>query len=150
MARVNAGAAILRLRTLSSALKDAPAAAERAAAKVFPMVYKIAGRIVGAHVETGLAAETLDVVRSGTRVDVTMQRYLDFHRWWPFRGKRLPRTVIDAASRAYAAEVLALLGHGSAPAQLAAADVGVEDVAAARKRADRKAQKPAKPRRKAA
>lgn len=148
----NLTAASKKLALIAEGLRRAAGgeAVERAATKVRDLVDHVAQKKLSAHSESGAAA-------GNTRVDVSGggmvllhgmppchgkgssgKSYVSRHSWWPFR-RGMPTSIVKQASRILAAEFLALVRSGAAPAGLLgqgeAEEVEAEGAAADAKKA---------------
>lgn len=109
-ARARTGGAIGKLRKLVANLRSigdgaaVRATLERAKAQI----EAVAGAKLARHTDKGLAASTMSVVTHESRVAILKQRYLGFHKWWPFKNK-MPLFIVKATAKAFEEETKKLL-----------------------------------------
>ncbi len=102
---------------------------ERAAAKVRTQIDKVGHKYASAHRLTGAADSGLVTTTSGGLIQLTANRYLSYHSWWPFRSG-MPPFVVTRAAKIFAAELQAAISGQASP--LALADAAAEESAAAK------------------
>jgi hypothetical protein len=127
-----------QLAALAAGLRDHDGVVARAAAQVAAQVEAVSRSKVNAHRDTGAAASSVDVAATGGLVLHKVNRYLDYHSWWPFR-RGMPPFVVKRAAEIFAREFLSTIGAGGEAGGVATEIVAAADTASA-VRAEKKAQ----------
>jgi hypothetical protein len=110
---------------------------ERAAAAVEAQIAAVSRDKLAKRTDTGAAAAATQATHSGGLVQLKSKGYLRYHRWWPFRGGKMPPFVIKSATRIFAVELRAATqGKDPDAVSIEAAGVLAAAEAAETKKAD--------------
>jgi hypothetical protein len=109
-ARARTGGAIGKLRKLVANLRSiGDGTAVRATLeRMQTQIETVAKGRLAKHTDKGLAAATMSVVTHESRVAILKQRYLGFHKWWPFKNK-MPAFIVKNAAKVFEEETKKLL-----------------------------------------
>lgn len=77
--------------------------------RIGDQVQAVALAKIGEHFDTGRAESAEMTTISGSTITESNIRYLRYHRWWPFRGGKMPPFIMQRALKIFGEETVKLL-----------------------------------------